>query len=52
MAQINNYFPETMKLLAVIVALYLCINQTNARRYSPLLVEDDGFRRNNRPAGK
>lgn len=52
MAQINNCFPETMKLFAVIIAIYFCINQTYARRYSPLLVEDDGFRRNNRPAGK
>lgn len=48
----SNCCSGAMKLFAVLIALCFCISQTNARRYSPLLVEDDGFRRNNRPAGK
>lgn len=34
----------------ILVTMFMHINA--ARRYSPLLVEDDGSRKNNRPAGK
>lgn len=52
MAPIRSYGEGTIKLLTLVIALCFCIRQTSARRYSQLLVEDDGFRRNNRPAGK
>lgn len=43
-----------LKKLFVIISL-VCIfgiAKTFARKTSPLLVEDDGYRRSNRPAGK
>lgn len=51
----NNWFKVSAIRLIVInllVIIYFGVIRTEARKFSPLLVEDDGFRRNNRPAGE
>ena len=39
--------------IEIIIFIFIFLNtQIHARRYTPLLVEEDGTRRNNRAAGK
>lgn len=49
MANFNEFSHQIMQFL-ILLFVFSCV-RANQRRFSPLLVEDDGSR-NNRPAGK